>query len=87
MRLRRSSKLNFEGPQFSEKLPGTNFKFSLYSNDNIIGSLNLLYAKSDDQMGYRISEHFGFPNFKGIPFNYVDILGSASVSLYGTDPI
>ncbi len=80
-------KLNFEGPMFPEKLPGPNFKFSLYSNDNIIGSLNLLYAKSDDQMGYRVSEHFGYPNFKGIPFGYVDILDTANNSLYGTDPI
>jgi len=80
-------KLAFEGPQFPEKLSGPEFKFSLYSNDNIIGSLNLLYAKADDQMGYRISEHFGYPNFKGIPFTYVEQLNDANNSLYGTDPI
>ncbi len=80
-------KLAFEGPVFPEKLPEPTFKFSLYSNDTIIGSLNLLYAKSDDQMGYRVASHFGYPNFKGIPFVYVDQLDSANVSLYGTDPI
>jgi len=80
-------KLAFDGPAFPEKLPGPTFKFSLYSNDNIIGSLNLLYAKSDDQMGYRVSEHFRYPNFKGVPFVYVDQLDTANASLYGTDPI
>lgn len=80
-------KLNFQGPTHPEKLPGPTFNFSLYSNDNIIGSLNLLYKQSDDQAGYRMSEHFGFPNFKGIPFTYCDMFDTANVSVYGTDPI
>jgi len=81
-------KLHFEGPQFPEKIPGpSNQKFSLYSNDNVIKSVNLLYAKSDDQMGYRIGAHFGRPSFKGMTFEYVDILDTARTYQYGTDPI
>jgi len=86
---RATRKLHFEAPIYP-KNPGGNEvsdKFSLYSNDNVIGNLNHLYAKSDDQMGVRISQHYGIPHFKGMPFQYVDILDTAQTNYYGTDPI
>ena len=85
---RATRKLHFTGPTSPETLPGpSNSKFSLYSNDSVIGNLNLLYAKADDQMGYRIGSHFGVPTFKNMPFEYVDILDTADTDTYGTDPI
>jgi len=82
-------KCNFTAPMFPQKLDGTKSgdKFTLFSNDNIIGNLNLLYAKSDDQMGYRIDTHFNVPTFKGVPLVYVDLLDTAGTYTYGTDPI
>lgn len=87
---RATRKLNFEGPQYPKALDETGRgggRFSLYSNDNVIGNINLLYAKSDDQMGYRIGSHFGVPTFKQMPFEYVGILDTANTTIYGTDPI
>lgn len=85
---RATRKLNFIGPAIPQALdtdaPGN---FSLYSNDNVIGTLNQLYAKSDDQMGNRISVHYGIPYFKNMPFQYVPILDTANTSTYNTDPI
>jgi len=86
-------KLNFEGPSTPVKLTmdleGYKPTFSLYSTDNVIGTLNMLYAKSDDQMGRPglVEKHFGIPYFKSMPFQYVDAFDTANVSLYGTDPI
>jgi hypothetical protein len=91
---RATRKLNFTGPQ----TPAGNLdlggaqgvyspRFSLYSNDYVIGQLNALYAKSDDQMGFRIGSHFGVPTFKGVSFEYVDLLDSDNASLYGANPI
>jgi len=86
---RATRKLHFEAPMVPKKQndPSARDKFALYSNDNVIGTLNLLYAQGDDQMGRYIDKHFGVPTFKGIPFHYVDILDTAATSLYGTDPI
>lgn len=87
---RATRKLNFEGPMYPKALDDTgrgSGKFTLYSNDNVIGSINLLYAKSDDQMGYRINSHFGRPPFKGMVFQYCSILDTADTTRYGTDPI
>lgn len=88
---RATRKLNFEGPQHPKSLDNTGReagKFSLYSNDNVIGTINLLYAKSDDQMGYRINSHFGYePQFKGMPIQYVQYYDTANTSIFGTDPI
>ncbi len=90
---RAARKLNFVGPAVPQamtlNLEGYSSNFSLYSNDNVIGTLNQLYAKSDDQMGRPgiIEKHYGTPYFKMMPFQYVDYLDDANVSLYGTDPI
>ena len=86
---RATRKLHFEAPMFPKSQDGTmsSDKFSLYSNDNVIGNLNLLQAKSDDQMGFRVNSHFGVPTFKGMPLMYVDILDTAGTYTYGTDPI
>lgn len=86
---RATRKLHFTGPTAPQALPDptTNAKYSLYSNDSVIGSINLLYAKSDDQMGYRIGSHFGVPVFKGMAFEYVDLFDTADTDTYGTDPI
>lgn len=84
-------KLHFEAPEVPKKMDGTRGgpwnKFSLYSTDNVIGTINKLYAQGDDQMGRYIDKHFGTPTFKGLPLEYVDILDTAQTSLYGTDPI
>jgi hypothetical protein len=61
--------------------------FSMYTTDNVIGTLNTFYANADDNMGYNRDSHWGTPTFKSIPFAYVDILDTARTSLYGTDPI
>jgi len=85
---RATRKLNFQGPQLGRNLDKESGNFSLYSNDNVIGSINLLYAQSDDQMGIRPSQHFGdSPVFKRMPIQYVDVLDTANTSVYGTDPI
>lgn len=86
---RATRKVHFEGPMHPQALDGTMQKdrYSLYSNDNVIGTLNLLYAKNDDQMGRFIGQHFGEPTFKGMRFQYVDILNTADTIRYGTDPI
>ena len=81
-------KLNFQGPQLGKTLTKDSLNFSLYSNDNVIGNINLLYAKSDDQMGIRVGQHFGDnPVFKGMTFQYVDLFDTADTDIYGTDPI
>lgn len=81
-------KLNFQGPQLGRSLTKESGNFSLYSNDSVIGSLNLLYAKADDQMGARVNQHFGdHPIFKGMTFQYVDVLDTADTDTYGTNPI
>ena len=87
---RATRKLNFKGPMIPKALDDTGRgagKFSLYSNDNVIGTINLMYAKADDQMGVRINQHFGIPYFKGMPFQYCAPLDTANTSTYGTDPI
>lgn len=81
-------KLNFQGPQLGKTLDKESLNFSLYSNDNVIGNINLLYAKSDDQMGIRVNRHFGDnPVFKGMTFQYVDLFDTANTNISGTDPI
>jgi hypothetical protein len=87
-------KLNFEGPAQPKALdlntPGasSNFgAFSIYTNDTVLGTLNALNYKNDDQSGYRISEHYGIPMFKGIPMYYVPMLETADTTRYGTNPI
>ena len=86
---RATRQLNFEGPMIGKDLSKESGNFSMYTNDNVSGNLNLLYAKSDDQMGFRqhLDKHFGTPTFKGVPLHYVDILDTANTSTYGTDPI
>ena len=85
---RATRKLNFNGPELGKKLDKESGNFSLYSNDNVIGNINLLYAKSDDQMGIRPNRHFGDrPMFKGMTFQYVDLFDTADTDIYGTDPI
>lgn len=85
---RATRKLNFQGPNLGKKLTKETGNFSLYSNDTVIGSLNLLYAKSDDQMGIRVGQHFGDdPIFKRMKFQYVDVLNTADTDTYGTNPI
>lgn len=81
-------KLNFQGPQLGKSLTKESLNFSLYSNDTVIGNINLLYAKSDDQMGIRVAQHFGDnPIFKQMQFQYVDVLDTADTDTYGTNPI
>jgi hypothetical protein len=82
-------RVHFEAPQHPKTLNGTGQRdrYTLFSNDNVIGNLNILAAKSDDQLGYRVDSHFGTPTFRGTPLMYVDILNTAGTNTYGTDPI
>jgi hypothetical protein len=81
--------VHFEAPTVPKTLDGTMQadRYTMFSNDNVIGNLNMLQAKSDDQVGYRIDTHFGTPTFRGVPLLYVDILDTAATNNYGTDPI
>lgn len=86
------TKLNFEGPQFPKSIdlntPGYSPSFSLYTSYNVQSKVKQLYAKSDDQMGFRPNAHFGkVPEFKSMALQYVPVLDTANNSLYGTDPI
>ena len=67
--------------------PSAKDKFSMYTSDNVIGTINQLYAQGDDQVGRFINQHYGVPQFKGIPLQYVDLLDTADTTRYGTDPI
>jgi len=86
---RATRKLHFEAPNLGKKGvdPSAMDKFSLYSTDNVIGTINQLFAQNDDQMGRFINKHYGIPEFKGMPLRYVDLLDTANATLYGTDPI
>lgn len=79
--------LGFEGPTVPETLPIDKCKFAMYTTKNVRQKLNLFYAKSDDQMGYRRDSHFGTPTFNSIPMIHTPPLDTANVSVYGTDPI
>jgi hypothetical protein len=81
--------VHFEAPVVPKAQNGTMQadRYTIFSNDNVIGNLNMLNAKSDDEVGYRIDSHFGTPTFRGVPLVYVDILNTASTYTYGTDPI
>lgn len=82
-------KLAFHAPtnprKFGEDDAGVGY--SMYTNDAVHSALNALNAKSDDQFGYRVNEHYGMPSFRSIPFGYCDIFDTANTSVYGTDPI
>jgi len=84
-------KLDFRGPSIPKPLDfntdGYTPKFALYTNDNVLGTISQFYAKSDDQMGHRINDHYGVPHFKNIPFLYVPNLNNADTNRYGTDPV
>jgi len=84
-------KLNFTGPRVPKSLdlatPGVDAKFDMYTSLNVQGQLAQLYAKADDQMGFRPQVHYGVPHFMNIPLNYWPILDTADTVRYGTDPI
>ena len=63
--------------------------FRYYSNDNVIGNLEALARKMDDNVGPDLAKYFGRVLYKGVPFIYVSFLdSSASYSpIMGTDPI
>jgi hypothetical protein len=81
--------VHFEAPIIPKTQNGTMQadKYTVFSNDAVIANLNMLAAKSDDQLGYRIDSHFGTPAFRGIPILYVDLLNSVGTYTYGTNPI
>ena len=63
--------------------------FRYYSNDNVIGNLEAIARKMDDNVGPDLAKYFGRVLYKGVPFIYVSFLDdSASYStIMGTDPI
>lgn len=82
-------KLNFQAPMIPQSVGemNGNVNFSMHTTDNVIATMNTFFAKSDDNMGYRESSHWGTPTIRSIPLAYVDILDTARTSVYGTDPI
>jgi hypothetical protein len=85
------SRLNFMGPQVPKMLDlntaGYSPRFSMYTSLNLQAQVAQLYAKADDQMGFRPQVHYGVPHFMNIPLEYVPILDTADTTRYGTDPI
>ncbi len=84
-------KLNFRGPKVPKALdlstPGYSPTFDMYTSLNVQAQIAQLYAKADDQMGFRPQVHYGVPYFMNIPLEYVPILDTADTYRYGTDPI
>lgn len=85
------TRLNFQGPSVPKMLdlstPGASNKFNMYTSLNLQAQLVQLYAKADDQMGFRPQVHYGVPHFNNIPLEYVPILDNADTYRWGTDPI
>lgn len=63
--------------------------YRYYSNDNVIGNLEAIARKMDDNVGPDLAKYFGRVMYKGIPFVYMDFLDSSSsyAPVMGTDPI
>jgi hypothetical protein len=62
--------------------------FRYYTNDAVLGNLEALARKMDDNVGPDLAKYFGRVLYKGIPFMYVDMLDSSDYStIMGTDPI
>ena len=63
--------------------------FRYYSNDNVIGNLEAMARKMDDNVGPDLAKYFGRVLYKGIPFEYVSMLDDSSTwsEIMGTDPI
>ncbi len=63
--------------------------FRYYSNDNVIGNLEALARKMDDNVGPDLAKYFGNVLYKGIPFVYIDMLDDSAdfSTIMGTDPI
>ena len=63
--------------------------YRYYSNDNVIGNLEALARKMDDNVGPDLAKYFGRVLYKSIPFIYVDFLDNSSSysEIMGTDPI
>ena len=85
------TRLNFRGPKVPKALDlntdGYSNKFSMWTSLNLQAQVSQLYAKADDQMGFRPQVHYGIPYFMNIPLEYVPILDTADTVRYGTDPI
>jgi hypothetical protein len=90
-RLRRSfRKTKFQTPMFAKQAidPQSNFsKFRLYTNSDVLDELEEIAAKSDDKLGFDLGKYAGATIFKGVPFQYVDVLDDAKQYVYGSDPI
>ena len=63
--------------------------YRYYSNDNVIGNLEAIARKMDDNVGPDLAKYFGRVLYKGIPFIYVDFLDSSTsyTEIMGDDPI
>ena len=71
----------------AKETPPTPFRY--YSNDNVIGNLEAIARKMDDNVGPDLAKYFGRILYKGVPFIYLDLLDDSSTysSIMGTDPI
>lgn len=82
-------KTKFKAPLLAQKvgkdMSFTNFR--MYTNDNVMDNLESLADAKDDNVGYDLGKYHGTVVFKGIPFEYVDILDTADTNVYGTDPV
>jgi hypothetical protein len=82
-------KQNFQAPTTPMKLDTgiSDINYSMHTSNAVLNALNSYNAKSDDQMGFRVSSHYGTPSFRMIPFGYCDKFDDANTSVYGTNPI
>lgn len=89
-------KTKFQSPTFASQTidPKSSFSnFRLYTTSAVLDELEELARHSDDRVGADLGKYAGKTIFKGIPFEYVDVLDDdSSVStqqgyVYGGDPI
>lgn len=62
-------------------------RVQFYTTKNVIKQIEKIARNSDDRIGYDLGKYRGKTTYKGIQFNYVKLLDTASAYLWGTDPI
>lgn len=66
---------------------GISDKVMFYTTKNVIKNIEKIARNSDDRIGYDLGKYRGKTTYKGIVFNHVKLLDTASTYLWGTDPI
>lgn len=82
---------DFEAPLLPGSVTGVDeqvvSKLKFYCSNNVIKQMEKMARNSDDRIGNDLGKYQGKTLYKNIPFNYVQILDTASTYLYGTDPL